>query len=189
LRLQEISFFLVVVVVSALGFRLLWNYCFKSMPLVPRVKFRHALGLTVILSLLMLLVLTMISGARELLTPGAWRKQGSTYQLNSPASMEQRRARLLSLHAALVGYAESHQGKFPSHEFVPEVPPVLWESADRESTRFVYVAWAPPNQPQAWIALEPRSFGSQRLGLTTDGTVRVLSADELDTVFRGSAGP
>jgi hypothetical protein len=30
---------------------------------------------------LFLLVLTMISGARELMTPGAWEKKGFTYQL------------------------------------------------------------------------------------------------------------
>jgi hypothetical protein len=31
--------------------------------------------------LLFLLILTMISGARELMTPGAWEKHGSTYEL------------------------------------------------------------------------------------------------------------
>jgi hypothetical protein len=31
--------------------------------------------------LLFLLILTMISGARELMTPGAWEKHGSTYRL------------------------------------------------------------------------------------------------------------
>ena len=37
----------------------------------------------VLWGLLFMLVLTMISGARELLTPGAWEKKGATYQLKA----------------------------------------------------------------------------------------------------------
>ncbi|MEX2173364.1 MAG: hypothetical protein WD872_03320 [Pirellulaceae bacterium] len=33
--------------------------------------------------LLFVIVLTMISGARELMTPGAWEKQGLTYKLRT----------------------------------------------------------------------------------------------------------
>ena len=89
----------------------------------------------------MLLVLTMISGARELLTPGAWRKQGSTYRLNSPANEVQRRDHLRSLHAAIRHYQSTHNGQIPPHEYAPEIPPELWRSLDLEGTRMILVNW------------------------------------------------
>lgn len=39
------------------------------------------MGLVVLWGLLFIVVLAMISGARELMTPGAWEKQGATYRL------------------------------------------------------------------------------------------------------------
>jgi hypothetical protein len=77
LRLEDISFFAVLLLVCALGIKLLWNHLAKGLPRLPRITFVRSLCLTALLSLLMLLVLSMISGARELLTPGAWRRQGS----------------------------------------------------------------------------------------------------------------
>ncbi len=37
--------------------------------------------MVVLWGLLFTVVLAMISGARELMTPGAWEKQGATYRL------------------------------------------------------------------------------------------------------------
>ena len=75
LRLEDISFFGFLLLMAALGIRLLWNFLSKDFPRLPRLSFRKALGLTVLLSLFMLLILVMISGAREILTPGAWYRQ------------------------------------------------------------------------------------------------------------------
>ena len=44
------------------------------------------LALAIFAVLLFVIVLTMISGARELLTPGAWEQNGGTYELNGPAA-------------------------------------------------------------------------------------------------------
>src|SRR5262249_4106450 len=71
LRLEYISFFTVLLLFCGLGIRFLWNYVAKDFPRWPRLTYGKALCLTGLLSLLMLLVLSMISGARELLTPGA----------------------------------------------------------------------------------------------------------------------
>jgi hypothetical protein len=90
LRLEDISFFVVLTLFSGWCFKLLWNCAFRDMPKVPKLTYRPALALTFTLGLAMLLVLSMISGARELLTPGAWKRQGSSYKLTSPASLEQR---------------------------------------------------------------------------------------------------
>ena len=82
LRLEDISFFVGLLLLCALGIRFLWNCVQRDLPKVPRLTFGKALCLTGLLSLAMLLVLSMISGARELLTPGAWRKQGHEYRLS-----------------------------------------------------------------------------------------------------------
>src|SRR5687767_15824936 len=82
LRLQSISFFLVVFLLSALVIRWIWNALTTDFPRLPRLSYPKALGLVALWGLLFLLVLTMISGARELLTPGAWKKdEGLTYTL------------------------------------------------------------------------------------------------------------
>jgi len=80
-RLDSISFFLVLLLVLALVLKLLWNYLAKDFPKLPRMTYPRALAAIALWGLLFLLVLTMISGARELMTPGAWEKHGSTYKL------------------------------------------------------------------------------------------------------------
>src|SRR5262245_43624975 len=84
LRVQNISFFLACVLVCAAIIRFLWNYLRKDFTFLPRLSYGKALGLVTLWGLLFVLVLTMISGARELMTPGAWEKQGATYRLKGP---------------------------------------------------------------------------------------------------------
>ncbi len=81
LRLQSISFFLVVFLVSALVVRGIWNAFRADFPRLPHLSYAKALGLVGLWGLLFVLVLTMISGVRELMTPGAWKKDGVTYAL------------------------------------------------------------------------------------------------------------
>src|SRR5262245_47532465 len=81
LRVESLSFFLVVFLVSALFIQVLWNFLRRDFPRLPRLSYGKALGLVTLWGTLFVLVLTMISGARELLTPGAWDKVGFTYKL------------------------------------------------------------------------------------------------------------
>ncbi|MBI3857618.1 MAG: hypothetical protein HY293_18205 [Planctomycetes bacterium] len=80
-RLDSISFFLILVLLLALCVKGLWNYLAKDFAKLPRMTYPKALTAVALWGLLFLLVLTMISGARELMTPGAWEKQGATYRL------------------------------------------------------------------------------------------------------------
>jgi hypothetical protein len=82
-RLQAISFFLVALALVALAVMGLWNYLRRDFANLPRLTFGKAVAVVVAWGLLFVVVLTMISGARELMTPGAWKKQGATYQLQS----------------------------------------------------------------------------------------------------------
>jgi len=179
LRLEDISFFLVLLIACALGIRFLWNFVQRDVPKVPRLTFGKALCLTGLLSLGMLLVLSMISGARELLTPGAWRKQGHEYRLNDPAGEPMRRTSIESLRAALMAYARTHDGKFPTHDYVPEIPEKVWQSPDRAGTRYIYLGGWTLSSETNLIACEPLNFGEQRFALFANGEIKKLGTREI----------
>lgn len=80
-RLQSISFFAFAFLMMTWAVQGMWNYLVADFPWLPKLRFTRALVLVVLLGTVFLLVLTMISGARELLTPGAWKKNGWTYTL------------------------------------------------------------------------------------------------------------
>jgi hypothetical protein len=80
-RIDTISFFLALLLVLALLVKLLWNYLGRDFSKLPRMTYPKALAAVTLWGLLFLIVLSMISGTRELLTPGAWEKQGVTYKL------------------------------------------------------------------------------------------------------------
>ena len=81
LRVETISFFLVVLLASAALVGWVWNGLRAGFPRLPRLNYWRALGVVALWGLLFSVVLAMISGARELMTPGAWEKQGATYRL------------------------------------------------------------------------------------------------------------
>jgi hypothetical protein len=80
-RLHTISFFLVVLLLTALAVMGIWNYLRRDFVRLPRLTYGKACGLVALWGLLFVVVLLMISGARELLTPGAWERDGVTYKL------------------------------------------------------------------------------------------------------------
>jgi hypothetical protein len=84
MRLAAISFFIALILLCAAGVRLLWNRVLQaSFPKLPRLTYAKSLGLIALWGLLFIVVLTMISGARELMTPGAWERDGATYKLKT----------------------------------------------------------------------------------------------------------
>lgn len=85
LRLQVISFFLAAFLLSAWGVKGVWNALRKDFPTLPHLSYKRALAFVFLWGLAFNLVLTMISGARELMTPGAWDKEGLTYRLSPEA--------------------------------------------------------------------------------------------------------
>lgn len=86
LRVENISFFLLVLLLSALFVQLLWNWLRADFPRLPRLTYPKAVAVIGLWGLLFVLVLTMISGARELMTPGAWEKNGATYRLKQTSA-------------------------------------------------------------------------------------------------------
>ena len=89
-RLQAISFFLMGLVGSILAVKLLWNVLAQGVPALPRIDLLRATALVVLWGMIFTLVLTMISGARELMTPGAWKQNGFTYELQEQDGRKER---------------------------------------------------------------------------------------------------
>jgi heme/copper-type cytochrome/quinol oxidase subunit 1 len=81
MRVEAISFFLLILFLSAALIQWLWNGLRTSFTRLPRLSYAKAVSLAVLWGLLFMVVLAMISGARELMTPGAWEKHGATYRL------------------------------------------------------------------------------------------------------------
>jgi hypothetical protein len=186
-RVQSISFFLFGFLLSAGLIQFLWNYLRKDFPRLPRLNYGRALGLVSLWGLLFVLVLTMISGARELMTPGAWELNGATYRLkkNEPTAEpsgpteRERENKLQRLRAALWEYARKHGGKFPPDQNVSEVPPECWQTADLSKAPYVYVTGQLADRGSLPLAYEP-DFGPRwRLVLLTDGEVRLMTAEEI----------
>ncbi len=180
LRLEEISFFLFLLILCAFVFQLLWNYAIKGFSFLPRLKFRQACCLTLLFGLAMLLILTMISGIREVLTPGAWRRQGTSYRLNDPSQEPARRRSLEQLRSALFEYARTHEGHFPPHDFVPEISDKLWESPDQLGSHYIYSGGLTTTNQGALLVAEPAHFGDRRFVLLISGDIQTLSSQDID---------
>ena len=71
MRVEALSFFVAAVLVSTAVVRWLWNYLAAEFPRMPRLTYKKALAVVLLWGLVATLVLMMIAGARELLTPGA----------------------------------------------------------------------------------------------------------------------
>lgn len=186
MRVQTISFFLAGLLLSAWFVQLLWNYLRRDFSALPRLSYGKGLGLVVLWGLLFVLVLTMISGARELLTPGAWEKQGLTYRLAKPPVPPQvetrvepeRRQKLDRLREALWNYARSHEGRFPV-ESTPEVPADYWLASERPRLRYFYVAGQFADRGARPLAYEPGIHGDLRLVLLTNADIKTMTAEEV----------
>jgi len=194
MRVQTLSFFLLVLLLGAVAIRWAWNALRADFPRLPRLSYSRALGVMTLWGLLFLLVLTMISGARELMTPGAWTKADGalTYVLVEPpagttdttAPSPDDRARRLALErlrALLWSYAEAHEGRFPADREAPAIPESAWRVPDPSGMRYVYNSGLAPEDhgPGRPLAIEPDLFDGPRLVLLSDGAIRPVTSDEL----------
>ena len=183
LRFQELSFFLFLLFSCILAFRFLWNSVAKDLSWMPSLGWRQATCLSLLLGVFMLLILTMISGIREVLTPEAWRKQGTAYRLNSAEQEPVRKRSIGQLRWALFSFADTNYGRFPKHDFTGEIADKLWEAADSERSRYIYFPGkekAPADSKnRELLVIEPPHFGSERFGILTTGEVRKFTTAEI----------
>lgn len=187
LRLQAISFFLVGFLLSAAIVRWIWNSLAKDFSFLPRLTFLKSCGMLALWGLLFMIVLTMISGARELLTPGAWEKEGYTYRLKDETGketpelrrQEERLADRVRQLGELKGWLENHveDKVYPAsleqlHDRHLQVPHSRGE-------RYEYVPGRKTTDTGRPLAYEPDCFDDDPLVLFADGTLRPVPATEL----------
>ena len=181
MRIENISFFVVGFFVSALLIKLLWNYLANDWTFLPRLSYFKALGVVALWGLLFVLVLTMISGARELMTPGAWEKKGLTHQLADDVKakeVKQRKDQLKLLREALWKYADEHEQNLPTAKSDPAIGPELWNVPHSSGVQYLYVPGTRRNAPIP-LAFEPEVFGIDRMVLCQDGVIRIMTSDEI----------
>lgn len=179
MRIVTISFFLLVALISTWLLKTLWNVLSRDFSALPTIRFKHALAIFTVSGLFLYVVLTMISGARELMTPGAWEKDGATYQLSKSADTpaeSTRRLALQNLSTHLQAYADQHDGSLPPKRFAPGTPRAIWIAADGLGVPFDYFAFGKlgDSEGERIIACEPSSVGQQRLVLFGDGRIETL---------------
>lgn len=193
MRVQAISFFLLVVLGVALAVKALWNRLSQDVPRLPRLSFKAALALVFLWGLGFQLVLSMIAGGRELMTPGAWQKQGATYQVRTEPPpdkelvLQARRQRLEELRTALWAYAQQHGNAFPPHEYDPAIPEERWRVLGGSGMRFIYVSGRKADTPAVPLAYEPGLFGRDRWVLFADGDIRQMPLDALHAALGAQA--
>lgn len=193
-RLQAISFFLLVFLLSAATFRAVWNYLQRDFPTLPRLSYGRAVAGVFLWGVLFVLVLTMISGARELMTPGAWRKQGATYKLaDGPAPPVQtesdlttRRLHLERLRTALWQFAATHAGRFPTPDEMGAIPGELWEVPQAAGLRFLYVAGRSAGYLPDVLVYEPELDSDRRLVLRVNGDIVEMCSTDLRALNLGT---
>jgi hypothetical protein len=185
-RLQTISFFLAGLLLSAAAVRWLWNSLQRDFPRLPRLSYGKALAGVLLWGLLFIIVLAMISGARELMTPGAWKKDGFTYKLSdggvaaeaSPAAL--RRQHLEKLRTALWHFAATHGGRFPSPSEAADTPHELWEVPGGGGLRYLYVPGLSADDSAALLVYEPELESDGRLVLRSNGDIARLHSTEIN---------
>lgn len=185
LRVENISFFLFLFILVSLAIRWVWNGLAAEWPILPKLSYIGSLGISSLWGFLFAFVLTMISGARELMTPGAWEPNGATYKLakkpgemtdeSSESALMERRLQLLMLKRRL--WDTAHQtGAFPSDWASCGYPQEEWQTPGLVKVAYVYrQAQRGDGTPLAW---EPNIFGDRQLVLYSDGII--LCEDHAD---------
>jgi hypothetical protein len=180
-RIDALSFFLVTYLLISWAVKGIWNQLAKSFSTLPILKYRQALGVVFVTGLLFYVVLTMISGARELLTPGAWEKQGSGYRLRGEQetglSKFERRNAMVALKDAIWAYAKANDGKAPSGPFGGEVAAELWNFGD--GGFYALVPGVKPGGGREVMVYEPSMAGGRRFVLLADGTIEDRAEGDL----------
>jgi hypothetical protein len=189
MQLSTISFFLMALFASALVIKWLWNWLARDFERLPRVTYRVSLGLVTLWGILFVLVLTMIAGARELLTPGAWQQHGFLYKLDGapnetePAAttedqqLAERQEQLRRIKERLWEHAARNEGRFP--ESIKDInDETLWQTPGAVRLLYRYNSGKTVDGQAEVLVYEP-GISETRLALITDGSIIELEAAAL----------
>jgi hypothetical protein len=196
-RIEAISFVGVLLLISAAVVRWLWNSLAKDFPTLPRLDYFRALSAVLLWGLLFVIVLTMIAGARELMTPGAWEKDGLLYKVagdghttteTTSNDLDRRTARLRELQLRLWEYAARHDGRFPdSLDDLPTSAEIA--EVDPQVGPYGYFGGLNIADDVSLLAFESNAVGETRLALDTSGRITILSDDDIRDAVDGEVQP
>ena len=188
MRLDTISFFLFLMLLVAFLIQRLWNHLKKDFSFLPKISFARSFSLTLLVGIGMSIVLSMISGARELFTPGAWQKNGLTYEIAPVVAPNEqllslRREKLKSLKIAIWKHADQNNGTIPLNAYSSTITQesfhTLHPSKARYEYRFSAQGLLGEKRPLAW---EPDVYKKSRFILYTDGKIELLSGASIDKI-------
>jgi hypothetical protein len=195
MRLEAISFFGLGLLVCAGVVQWIWNSLRKDFTRLPRLSYGKACGIIILWGLLFVIVLTMISGARELLTPGAWKKSGLTYHLADDAAeaasrqITGRYQAIQRFHEAIARYAEAHDRYFPPADPTHAIPVELRGVATFPGQSYHYLGGHVPDgefpiSPTNLLLYEGDAFGADRLVLRMDHQIVWMPATEIEAALK-----
>ena len=191
-RFEAMSACLVVFLVAAGGFRVIWNEFGRGVAQLPELSYRRAVSLMVGAGLLAWPVLAIIASGGDSFVPPAWgppppgdARGGpdagplvSGGDLTPTADAEPaRRARLRALQDALWTYAQHHGGQFPASKAALPGDGQVWITADPSGMGYLYTPDFPAGRAgsgSSVLAFEPGIYGAERLALFSDGSIRKL---------------
>jgi len=190
-RLDAISFFLLALALSALLLRWAWNVLARDFAWMPRLRYLQAVAALVVSGLFVHVTLSLIAGARELMTPGAWVRTGATHRLARPERAPTtwlesgRRLALERLRDALWAYAAQHDGALPPERDDAAVPPAIWSGLHPQGTPLAYLPGRAAATGEQLLAYEAdETYGPIRFALLSNGEIIRLPADELTERIR-----
>ena len=184
-RLDAISLFLVGFALSALILRWAWNLLARDFCWMPRLRYSRAFAMLVVSGLFVYVALSLIAGARELMTPGAWVRTGSTHRLSTPERDPNpwlevaRRTALEHLRDQLWEYAAANEGELPPHRMHKAIRESAWSGVHPQGEPYGYVPGGRPGEGSWILVFEPDSYGPVRFVSQEDGDIVKLSATAL----------
>lgn len=185
LRLTTISFFLFIYILSVSSIFTIWNYVQKDFPQLPKLSFVKAMALVFLWGLAMQLILVMVAGTRELMTPKAWESAGIIYELTPDAFqklIETRQYKLEILKKELWNFAKNNSGKFPTKRELKAISEdILLDSTGKNP--YNYVENLTLNSPFQPLAYEADTFGNQRMVLFTNGNIEILEINLIEKLI------
>lgn len=194
-RWQALSFFVACILGLSWIVKRLWNALRRDVPALPLLGYGRALSFVLLWGLLFVIVLTMISGARELMTPGAWQKRGWTYELTGASTVatpddnkSERRQALEQLRWALWQYAAAHDGQFPDQDDAA-IDPALWEMPGWPGLQFLYVPGQTSSGAARVLAFEPELEGDTRWALLSNGMIGEMRTGEIQAALAEVSSP
>ncbi len=193
IRVQTISYFLVVFLACGWIVQRSWNSFVPRMFGLRHIDYRRTLSFLILWGLAFIVVLTMISGARELMTPGAWKKQGWTYQLNDSArqdtdpatSLASRQRGLEKLRTALWQYAATHGGQLPDARD-SAIQNDLWQIPNSSGLTYLSLSDRVAEDAGRIYVFEPDADGDERLVLLTNGFIGTMNSAQIKAAIQAS---